>query len=278
MAKRFLCIEMTIEQIILQYFPDLSDYPFESVGEQQGSWLLFLDLCSGLLIEQVEEGAGEAIGRSASLLSHMDLGRVLSPDRGRTVEEAAKEPLLGLFDTLFIKGLSAHGEPLFPLSQLLGCGLARIEQLAVLMALSTSLYRRYERIYGLLQEEKEDVVRPTVGLCLDYGRLFLPEEEALESSLFSKGSFLNRFLLKEGFDRMDSELSKPLALRPIVLSFALGEREALGSLDELAQILRAPAEESVFHKAQEDELSRVFLCAFEGENEPQEGLAYRPKR
>ena len=264
--------------MIIQYFPDLSEYPYESEEEQRESWLLFLDLCSGILIEQVEEGLNEAEIRSGSLLSHLNLGKVLSPDRGSGLHEAAKTPLLELFDTLCVKGLSDHGEPLYPLSRLLGCGLARIEQLALLMAISTSLYRRYERIYGLLQEEKEDVVRPTVGLCLDYGRLFLPGEETQAAILFSRESFLNRFLLKEAPDRMDSELSKPLCLRPAALSFALGEKDALGTLRTMARIITAPKEESVFHKAQEDELFSVLFRTLSEGSVPLEGFAHRPER
>lgn len=49
------------------------------------------------------------------------------------------------------------------------------EILAFLMAAAVDLNRKYERVFGVLQEEQAATAKPTLGLVLDLCALFLEE-------------------------------------------------------------------------------------------------------
>ena len=69
------------------------------------------------------------------------------------------------------------------------------EILAFLMAAAVDLNRKYERVFGVLQEEQAATAKPTLGLVLDLCALFL-EEGSYESQLWNEDSFFYRFLLE----------------------------------------------------------------------------------
>lgn len=74
-----------------------------------------------------------------------------------------------------------------------------LEKLALLVAAAPCFHRKYDRIYGYLQDDVE-LSAPTRGLCLSLGQLMgeLPEEEQAE---FLSGSGNFELLLGPGRDR-----------------------------------------------------------------------------
>lgn len=269
-----------IDGIVEAYFGGCTGEPFADRQEEWQQWQRFLDmLCAAALFlkEQEREESAQRIG---GMLSDQELMKVLEP-HGK-VEFEGKKRFRQVFEMLLGKepedvrgqeGLAFAG---FLKSGLLSYG----EILAFLMAAAVDLNRKYERVFGVLQEEAHPTARPSLGLVWDLCTLFLEEEDGYQGQLWDEDSFLYRFLLEPWAQKADmSRLSRPLCLNKRVVQILAGEPMQMGSLSRYAQVLEyeAEMEEILCNQEQFEELLQVFsamtgkksggiihLCAMEG--------------
>ncbi len=231
-------------------------------GSLRRAWLTFLDMLCLLCVYQSSERPMEAVDRVGCLFSDVDLVRALEPSDSAPFMH--RDRIRGMYDALFEKSAGFTDSGFYPLFHT-GI-LSHLEILAFLMAFSSSVNRKYERIYGVLQEEKEGIVRPTMGLCLDLARFYLGEEEKNISLLLNPDSFLNRFILeKRENKRLDSELSTPLAIKSIALGYCLGERGIMGEIGLCGQLIEPVTDGYVCRPEQAAELVDVYSAAAQGE-------------
>ncbi len=271
-----------IDGIVEAYFGRCTGEPFSDRQEEWQQWQRFLDmLCAAALFlkEQEREESAQRIG---GLLSDQELMKVLEPHR--KVEFEGKKRFRQVFEML----LDKEPEPAkdqgvqrsLPFAGFLKSGMLSYgEILAFVMAAAVDLNRKYERIFGVLQEEAHPVAKPTVGLVWDLCGLFL-EEDTYQGQLWDEDSFLYRFLLEPWTEKGNmSRLSKPLSLNRRVVQILAGEPMQMGSLSRYATVLEygEDMEEILCNQKQFEELLQVFstmtgrksrgiihLCAIEG--------------
>ena len=213
------------------YFTDPGEEPFASAQEERETYLRFIDMLCMISIYQNENKPEEAVDRVGTLLRDVDLMKALEPHD--KVQFPAFNRIRFIFSKLLLKGKNSllDGKTV-PLSRLFFSGeLREVEILTVLVALSSSINRKYERIYGILQEEKDGILRPTVGLVHDLGRFFIPEEENDVSILLNPDSFMNIILLEQASAyKTGSEMSREIRLRNQAINFLFDRKEVLGEL------------------------------------------------
>ncbi len=252
---------------IREYFPDLDDSPYKDAKDEREHYMRFLDMLCMISIYQNEQRPEEALDRVGTLLRDVDLVRALEPHV--TSKFPAFYNVRYIFSILLKKGSKALLESRkVPLAKLFFSGeLSELEALAVLLALSSSLNRKYERIYAILQEEKDGVLRPTVGLTMDLARFFLLEEERDVSVLLNPDSFLNIVLLeKMNYRNLGSEMSGQLRLKSLALSFLNEKSDALGELACCAEYPETGNEGYVCHPDLLTELINTYGCMTELED------------
>lgn len=239
------------------YFPKLTEEDFESPEQQWEAWERFVDMLCMVSLVMKEETQPESLQRIGCLLNDVELVRALEPSE--KVLFPHKAAVRAIFENLLMRGEPAVGGEVLPLQSFLQLEILEpLEKLAFLLSLCVDRNRKYERIFGVLQEENGSFAKPTVGLVHDMGLLFLEEEENNPGILLNEDSFLNRFLMeptKEG--RFMSRISRPLSLRRQVIELIMQQNVALGSLSACGEILEpVDLEDFLVHK---EELERLML-------------------
>lgn len=250
------------------YFTDPGEEPFESAQEERETYLRFIDMLCMISVYQNENKPDEAVDRVGTLLRDVDLMKALEPHEKK--QFPAFNRVRFIFSKLLIRGKNSllEGKSV-PLSRLFFSGeLGEAEILTVLVALSSSINRKYERIYGILQEEKDGILRPTVGLVHDLGRFFIPEEENDVSILLDPDSFMNIVLLEQGNTyKTGSEMSREIRLRNQAVNYLFDRRETLGELSLCAEYREVDPEDHVCRPGIVNELQNVYGSLSEmGEN------------
>ena len=233
--------------LIRCFFPELSDAPFSDEKEQRQAWIRFLELLC--LVAQQSSPTG-SIG---SLRLSVDPEEVLMPVSPG--EYFCRDDFYNLFCRLRSKGFGKEAKSLFSFGRVIEHGLCELEILAAVMAMSISVNRKFERIFGLLQEEKDDIYAPTVGLCVDLARFFLPPEKRQAKRLLDSDTFFNRCLVRPEEETWFSRLSRPLVLEPYILSCLLGRGKTKLRLEQTP----AGSSRSVF--AEGEKLGGLAICA-----------------
>ena len=252
--------EIDFEGLILRYFGEIDDVPFENKDEEWRDWSRFVDLLCAIMLMQKEANPPQSLDRIGSLLNDAELAMALEPREKERFSEWAR--LRMVFNRLLEKsGKPAEDGEILPLGRLLAMEmLSPIEWMAFLMAFCVQRNRKYERVFGVLQEQGEGIVMPTVGLVFDVCSLFLIDEEKSFSILMDEGSFLNRLLLEtvripEGL----SNLSRPLRVNREAYYFALDERVGLGNLGSCAEERNCREEKAfICHENLVDELLETY--------------------
>ena len=244
-----------MKEIVEEYFPALDEEPWNSIEEEREAYLKFLDMLSLIRIQVNEDEANLSYGRIGTYLTDVELMAAIEPhERG---EFRHKKEVLRVFAGLLKKKGGRIG------SVLRSGILSPIECLALLLALSYSLSRKYEGIYGILQGEDGKISKPGIGLCADLGRLFLDDEQIDISELFSQDSFLNIvFLEKLGVPGGEVDLSRPLILKHQALMYFLGNDGMLGELSLCAKYETPITAGYVCHPELVQEISDVYTAAF----------------
>lgn len=225
-----------------EYAESLSVRDMSTPEGEREAWLGFLDMLCLTAVFQKEQRPFEIMDRLGALPQDEDLVRSLEPHE--RVSFPAMNRIRGIYEDLLISvTLDTSGR--MPVASLIKKGgLTDLEFLAFLMALGAALNRKYMRIYSILQEDRENAVRPNAGLCVDLAGLYLSEAERDISGLLTSDSFLNSCLLENPRDKRESMgLNRSLILRPAALRAALGDRGSLGELRFCSDIV-IPADDS----------------------------------
>lgn len=214
------------------YFPELTMEPFADERKQWEAWERFVDMLCMIALVIKEKKQPESFSRIGCLLNDEELVKTLEP-RQKAIFPC-RQQIREIFEILLQKGQQSP----FILTSFLEMGLKPIEKTAFLLATCADRNRKYERAFGVLQEEKSITAKPTIGLIHDLCSLFLEESENTIEILLDEDSFLNRFLLKQVKDEPRfSRLSLPLTLHRQVLLLLSGNQEMLGKLSLCAEIL-----------------------------------------
>ncbi len=242
------------------FFPDSQEGPFTSLLEEREAFLRFLNMLCLMATDRNENLPEEAADRVGALLSDQELVMALEPHEQKEFQD--KNSLRQILNRLLERGREAVAEGIdCPITRLFLSGYVDpLESLALLMAFSSTLNRGYERIYGILQEEKEAGVRPTVGLCLDLAALFLTKSERDPAVLLDPDSYLNRILMDNRPSFKDtSEMARSLKLREMTSLFLCGKEGLLGDLRYCAEEGRT-LRENIFtcYPDLAEELSEVY--------------------
>ena len=245
--------EINPEDLIALYFRDMgaADRVFSDAREERKAFFRFADLLCALRLIHEEDASPVSFDRVGSLLRNLSLAGTLEP-RGKAAF-GARERLRGVWEQLLGKSAA------LPLGRILNDGrLLPLEKTAFLLAFCIQRNRKYERIFGELQDEGEGILLPTAGLVSDLGRLFLTAEESDPAVLYRSGSFLNRILLSpvripEGL----SVLSVPLKVNRQAYFHALGEDAGPGILDSFADVRLPEKEDFLCHPGLFRELREI---------------------
>lgn len=244
------------------YFPDLNEMSFSTEDEQWQAWERFTDMLCMISLVIKEEEKPESLERIGCLLNDTELMKTLEP-REKTVFPYRKK-VRKVFEHLLYRGrMEANKSAQLPLWKFLNTGiLESVEIAAFIFAACVDRNRKYERIFGVLQEEKTAVAKPTIGLIHDLCALFLEEEENSLGILMDEDSFLNRFFLEESKEpRYMSRVSRPVSLQKQVLSAVMGNPIAFGKLSFCGQILETEkAGNFISHEAQFEKLVKIFTA------------------
>ena len=234
---------------------------FESVSEEWTAWSRFIDLVCTILLMQKESDQPESFDRIGCLLNDVELSHALEP------HSASRFPAWSELREVFLNLVDAtltyeEGEPELPLGSILRLGLLKpVEWIAFLLALCIHKSRKYERVFGVLQEQPPGIIMPTVGFTVDFSRLFLTDEEADPAYLLDPDSFLNRIILSQ-VSTPDglSLLSRPLGISRQTYAYATGSETGLGELSYCSEERYCYEEESyICHEDTLEELMSLYV-------------------
>lgn len=272
-----------IDGIVKAYFGECTGEPFSDRQEEWQQWQRFLDMLCAAALFLKEQDREESAQRIGGLLSDRELMMVLEPHEKAEFE--GRKKFRQVFELLLAKEPAVAGDRgeqgFLPFAGFLKSGMLSYgEILAFLMAAAVDLNRKYERVFGVLQEETRPMAKPALGLVWDLCTLFLEEEDGYQEQLWDEDSFLYRFLLEPWTERSDmSRLSRPLSLNRRVVQILAGEPMQMGCLSRYATVLEGgeDMEEILYNEEQFEELVQVFstmtgrqsggiihLCAMEG--------------
>lgn len=236
------------------YFPEAKEDPFVSEAEQWSAWERFIDLLCMISLVMKEQKLPESLGRIGCLLEDEALVKTLEP------REKAAFPCRARVRAIY-EELIGRGAEDAPLSRFLSLDLKPVEVMAFLLAACADRNRKYERIFGILQEEKSGTAKPTAGVVHDLCALFLEEPENAPEILLDEDRFLNRFLLQPERDNPRlSRLSRPITLRKPVLSLLYGNTEMLGRMTYCAEVLdEGNTDVVISHRKELNRLTQVYV-------------------
>lgn len=242
------------------YFSEEKEELFASEAEQWSAWERFVDLLCMISLVMKEQKRPESLGRIGCLLEDEELVKTLEP-RERAVFPCRKQ-VRAIFQGLLKRGqASREAGTELPLSAFLAQDLEPVEMTAFLLAACADRNRKYERIFGILQEEKSGTAKPTAGLVHDLCGLFLEEAENAPGILLDEDRFLGRFLLQTERDNARlSRLSRPISLKKPVLSLLYGNRNMLGAMAYCGEVLtEGDTDQVICHQDALDRLRQVFV-------------------
>lgn len=229
-------------EFLEEYEKALPLMPITTPDEELQAWLSFVDMLCLIGIYLREQRPEELIDRVGAIPG--DVAMMLSLEPHDENDFPAFERVRGIYDDL-VAGESIVQRRELPIVKIIAGGwITQLEFLLYLLTLAFAKNRKYQRIFGLLQGEKEESAHPTPALALDFARLYLTKEERNPAELLNPDSFLNRYFLESADPRRDTEeLFRPVRLCRTALLSSCGETMALGDLRLCASYLR-PAEDT----------------------------------
>ncbi len=247
-------------QLAALYFKELNDDPYGSIEEQYHDFMQFVDMLCSMQLVIKENGLDESFRRIGTVFQDEELMRALEP-QPFVPNTGQQDVILGIFQTLLRKGEAAAQEGRFLPFDVLRMlhEFTYPEIIAVILSFMPDLNRKYERIYGVLQEEPSQSIRPTVGFVYDLCALFMPMQYEDIALLSDEDGYLGRFVFDRRFQGRadDSSLSKRLCLNERIRDFLMGNPGKMGKLYPYAQIL-AGGEQQDKLIAGEDEAAQVL--------------------
>ena len=133
-------------------------------------------------------------------------------------------------------------------------GLSRMELLAVLLALAPEINRKYERIFGFLQDDISSL-KPTLGLLYALTGRILPRKGAEESVPMPLADRMYTYFLvrKEGQDG----LSSPLTLQPLMKKLLMGIPDAEKITSGIFKLYEEEADIPLFFEKSYEDLAEI---------------------
>lgn len=254
--------------IIESYFPAQTNAPFSSYKEEREQFLLFLDLLCILSVQQAENHKEEAVSRVGALLSDEDLMRAIEPHK--RVVFPQKEEVRKIYDALLLRAKNTveNAGATAPISRLFSSGLfSPLEQLGFCLSFSVHVSKKYSRMYAHLLGGTSESQNPTLGLCLDFGRLFLSDKEndvgvLLDDTSYFSTVFLSKDLYSPSpFLHEKDVLSRPLVLKDSVYKWLMDAPCDDELLLQIGEFL-TPAEDTHF-VCHEDTLGELLdVCSY----------------
>lgn len=222
------------------YFQNLDDSPYRSVEEQYHDWMQFVDMLCSMQLVIKENSLEKSFCRIGTVFRDEELMRALEP-RPFSPNTGTEDVILGIFQTLLKKGETAAQNGIFLPFDVLRMlhEFTYPEIMAVVLSFMPDLNRKYERIYGVLQEEPAESIRPTVGFVYDICALFMPMQYEDIALLSDEDGYLGTFVFDRRFQGKadESSLSKRLCLNERIRDFLMGNPGKMGKLYPYARIL-----------------------------------------
>lgn len=255
-----------MKSIIESYFPKQTKAPFTSAKEERGEFLLFLDLLCLISVQQAENDKEESVSRIGALFSDEDLMRAIEPHKSKNFPYQPE--VRKVYDELMNRAkLTVENPEIFaPISRLFCSGiLAPIEQLSFLLSFSYQNSEKYGQIYARLMGKNAEKSYPTVGLCLDFARLYLFKQEAQTLILADDTSYLNSVIFEKERDTKDfytrnrSILDLPLVMKKTVFKWLMEAQADDEGLKQVGEYLTPFSEEEfICHPDVLEELLHIF--------------------
>lgn len=197
-------MECTNNDVIRSYFPvHMETTPFQDAAEEWHAWERFMDMLCMLRLLEKEQEQPASLERVGCLLNDVTLVHALEPHERSEFPE--RKTVRSIFNSLLQRGSMQQQDLPLPLWQFFQTGILSCpEIIAFLMAVCVDRNRKYERIFGVLQEDANAFAKPTVGLACDLCSLLCEPQERVMAVLLDEDSFLNRFLLET--PKLDSSL------------------------------------------------------------------------
>ena len=252
-----------MKSIIESYFPKPVNAPFASAKEERGEFLLFMDMLCLISVQLAENEKEESISRIGAIFSNEDLVHAIEPHEVH-IFPYVKEVRKVYEGLLHRANLTVENPTVFaPVSRLFCSGLLTpVEQLAFLLSMAFHSSEKYGQMFSKLTGKASDKTYPTLGLCLDFGRLFLSEEENDLAILLKDTSFLFSVLLenpnekKESIIKNQNSLSQPLLLKETVCKWLSEVSLDDNDLNLVGEFL-TPVEDGIY-VCHEDLLQEIF--------------------
>lgn len=223
--------------------PQQSMLPYENEQEMTEEFLAFLDACLETAFYW-KDGRHSRLDLRGVVVTPQEVEQALA-ERRRTEDRKEYEDAMELQRREFGK-MSRHLKSRVTASKDQGIQfrflelleencLTELEQFCLLLALAVEYDRKYERLYGYLQDNV-GVKMPTVGLGLSLYHMI--NRESRPETHLKKSSFLWNLLEEPEFRRpQESLLSYPMTVRREVMDWLWGDEERLvysGPLERLA--------------------------------------------
>lgn len=256
-----------IDGIIKAYFGQSTMEPFADAKEEWEVWQRFLDMLCVTLLYIKEEETDKSSFRVGCLLNDQEVMRALEPGEHYVFE--GKKQFNRIFQVLIAREENSQElDQELPFGGFIGSGLLLpAEILAFIMAAAPDRNRKYERVFGILQEETQPTAKPTIGLVCDLAELFLADGFKECSCLWDEDRFFCRFLLEEIPEAGTmSRMSKPLSLNKRVIQILQGEPMQMSKLSRCGEMLeyQPEMEDLLAHRRELEELIRVFSAMLGG--------------
>ncbi|MCR4597293.1 MAG: AAA family ATPase, partial [Lachnospiraceae bacterium] len=202
---------------------------FRNIKDELNAWMAFVDeLCRLMIIsgESEEYRMTGMVGRKPAVDR---MAQVLLED---TPSAAPLYPyLMDDYEALMGSGDVTSEGIAYPVWNLFRSpAFTDAERMALIIALSVDLNRKYEQIYDYLSGDASGSGRPTIGLILDMCRLFLPVADVPVTELIrDDGLFMQ--LLADRIPYHGSLMGTEIRLRRPVLSLLMGHEDEMNRSD-----------------------------------------------
>ncbi len=233
-------------------------YRFENIKDELGAWMSFVDELCRLIIIATESEEHRMTGRVGRKPPVDQIAKVLLEDREPYVEQSGE--LFEVFEELTLDGdVSAEGIA-YPIWNLFRSrALTDVERMAVIIALSVDLNRKYEQIYDYFSGDASGSGRPTLGLILDMCRLFLPVSDVPVTDLIrDDGIFMQLMAVPTPYH--GSMIGTEIRLRRHVISLLMGHEDEMSrTAGAIGYLTPADDGERIVQSASYADLRQIHL-------------------
>ena len=231
---------------------------FEEIKDEISAWLDFTDeLCRQMFIQWEGENHGISgrVGHKPSADNIVDALTGLE-----ITDEQLSSALFEVYSDMLEAGSPAAEGIAYPIWNLFRSrALTDVERMALVIALSVDLNRKYEQIYDYLSGDASGSGRPTLGLILDMCRLFLPVNDFPITDLIrDDGIFMQLMVVPTPYH--GSMMGTEIRLRRHVISLLMGHEDEMSrAADAIGYLTPADDGERMIQTASYADLRQIHL-------------------